>query len=146
MKLSVSYWGNPKCPCIIRAWCLLPAEACWWNGGLVWARSLWNLWRPESQTHPEPFCSWEQTWKGKRKEGVVYHHLLTTYEINGSYQQYVINLSYFLHVSDRLGLTVVPALCQAQQEFPVCRPEVLDFHDCLFNIDLSSLKEIFLLG
>lgn len=44
------------------------------------------------------------------------------------------------------GHAVIPALCQAQQELPVCRPEVLDFHHSLFNVDLSSLKEIFVLS
>lgn len=45
-----------------------------------------------------------------------------------------------------LGHTVIPSLCQAQQELPVRGPEVLDFHHSLFNVDLSSLKQIFVLS
>lgn len=144
-QMSSFWWGNPKRLCIIPAWCQLLEEARWWNGGLVWAQSLWNLWRPESQTHPGPACSSEQTWKRNRKQEVISRRLLP---IQNSPNNQLVLTTYDndLGFAACSGDPVLPALCQAQQELPVCGPEVLHFHHSLFNIDLSSLKQIFVLG
>ena len=42
--------------------------------------------------------------------------------------------------------TLVPALSQTQQELPICRPEVLHFHDGLCNSNVSYIMSLLTLS